>query len=47
MGASSALTRSYIGYQIGYGVTAAMAALGVATDPGGLKELSGKLLFVS
>jgi len=47
LGASSALTRSHIGYQIADGVTAAMATLDVTTDPGGLKELGGKLLFVS
>ena len=47
MRASSALTRSQIGYQVADGVTAAMAPLEVTTDPGGLREWGGELLFVS
>jgi hypothetical protein len=35
LGASSALTRYHIGYQIPDGVTATMARLDVTTDPGG------------
>ena len=45
--ASSALTRSHIGYQIADGVTADMANLDVATDSGGLKEWGAELLFAS
>jgi hypothetical protein len=37
LGASSALTRSHIGYPIPDGVTATMARLDVAKDPGGLE----------
>ena len=48
LGASSALTRSHIGYPIADGVTAAMATLDVTTDdPGGLREWGAELLFVS
>ena len=47
LGASSAITRSYIGYQIADGVNAAMATLDVTTDPGWLRDWGGELLFVS
>jgi len=47
MGALSALTRSHIGYQIPDGVTATMARLDVATDPGGLKAWTADLFFTS
>jgi hypothetical protein len=45
LGASSALTRSHIGYQIPDGVTATMTRLDVATDPGGLRDWGAELLF--
>ena len=45
--ASSALTRSYISYQIADGVTAAMATLDITTDPVGLREWGAELLFIS
>ena len=47
LGASSAITSSHIGYPIANGVTGAMATLDVATEPGGLREWSAELLFVS
>ena len=47
LGASSAITRSHIGHQIVDGVTAAMATLDVATDPGGLREWGAELLFTA
>ncbi len=47
LGASSALKRSHIGYQISDRVTAAMATLDVITHPGGLREWDAELLFVS
>ena len=44
IGASSALTRFHIGYQINDGVTATMARLYVAMDPGGSRAWGPEMI---